>query len=324
MAELTLHLEADSYPASAIELIEGCGDLHSELVTSENDALVALSLRPYTAVFVGLGLPVGISWLEAAPTLKWVVSPTTGLNHVDVDGLQAGGVRVISLQDSKDRISEVWATAEHTWALLLALVRQVPDAHASVLKGDWRRERFLGTELAGKTLGVIGYGRLGRRVASYGRSFGMSVLYYDIDPAARASAHPDDVFADPDRLLRSSDVVSLHLSYSERTQGWLSRERIEVLTPGAFIINTARGELLDEEALAEALIDNRIGGAALDVLDGDSTWEGSTGSSPLVAAARSGANIILTPHIGGWSRDAVSTTRQIAAESFAIAVHSTR
>jgi D-3-phosphoglycerate dehydrogenase len=278
----------------------------------------ALQRAPYQALLVRLGVAIDDAVLAATPALRVVATPTTGLDHIDLDACARRGVLVVSLKSETAFLDSIKSTAEHTWALLLALSRHLPAAAADVSAGHWRREPFLADELDGKTLGVVGCGRLGRMVASYGLAFGMAVLVHDADPDALARVPAGARVVDTDAVLAQSDVVSLHLPLDEKTQGWLSAERIARMKHGAWLVNTARGELVDEPALLVAIGSGAIGAFAADVLAGDSTWEhGVPTEHPLVEAARAGRRVILTPHMGGYGRQAIQNTRRFIIERVA-------
>jgi len=309
-----LHLELSAYPEDALEQLMDAFELTDGGDLRPDELGDALRDGGHEVLFVRLGTTVSRATVAGASALRLVVTPTTGLDHLDVEGLQDAGVRVLSLRDARTGILSVHATAEHTWALLLATVRHLPAAQADVTRGAWRRAPYLGTELAGRTIGIVGHGRLGRRVAGYARAFGMQVLVHDTDPAALAdvAAHaPGTRAVDAETLLRDSDVVSLHLPLAGDTHGWLSAERIALLREGAFVVNTARGEVVDEVALAGALTSGRIAGVGIDVVADDANWVDRAGDSPLLALLGTDANVVVTPHIGGWARDAVATTRRL-------------
>jgi D-3-phosphoglycerate dehydrogenase len=253
--------------------------------------------------------------MDLAPSLRWIVTPTTGTDHVDVAAASARGIDVVSLRGA-GFLRDVSATAEHTFALLLALARRVVPAAAAVRDGEWRRDALLGLELRGRVLGIVGLGRLGRMVAGYGRAFDMSVLACDTDPGAFAE-DGGVTAATLDDLLRSADVVTVHVSLDEATTGLLGPHRIASMKHGALLVNTARGEVVDEAALLDALRSGRLGGAALDVLSGDASWAGRVPPGhPLVAYAAEHDNLLLTPHIGGYASDAVRITRARITEEF--------
>jgi D-3-phosphoglycerate dehydrogenase len=310
---LALHLEADAWPADALATLESSFELVRADVEDPAEVAALLRQRPYTVLLTRLGLPIDATTVRDCPSLRLVATPTTGLDHLDLAGLSEAGITVVSLRDARERIVDVTATAEHTWALLLACARRLPSAVEDVAAGGWHRRRFLGRELAGATLGIVGHGRLGRRVAGYGRAFGMDVLVTDVDPAALTGLAPGVRAVSDDELLSGSDVVSLHLPLDERTRGWLSAERIARLRPGAIVVNTARGELVDDDALADALADGRLGGLALDVVADDGRWGERAPGDALTRLVATRDDVVITPHIGGWAADAVATTRRLLA-----------
>jgi len=316
-----LHLELPAYPEDAVAQLEAAFELVDGGSLYPADLADALRDGRHEVLFVRLGTAVSRATVAQAPDLRLIVTPTTGLDHLDVDGLRSAGVTVLSLRDARDGILAVHATAEHTWALLLACMRRLPQAHADVAAGRWRRVPFMGTELAGRTIGIIGHGRLGRRVAGYARAFGMEVLVHDDDADALRDLAPEVCALDAETLLQRADVVSLHLPLGNDTVGWLSAERIAMLRDGAVVVNTARGELIDEPALAAALASGRIAGVAVDVVADDSTWGEQVGASPLLSLIGTDANLIVTPHVGGWAEDAVAMTRRIVTGLAIAAVH---
>jgi D-3-phosphoglycerate dehydrogenase len=309
-----LHLELDAYPSDAVDRLRSAVDLEDGSALDSDDIVPALSRGEHQLLFVRLGISLTAAVKSSAPALKLIVTPTTGLDHLDVDGLRDVGIRVISLRDARSSIASVHATAEHTFALLLAAARRLPEANRDVAEGRWRRRMFLGTELAGRTLGIIGHGRLGSRVARYARAFDMRVLVHDTDPSRLTLLDEGVVPVDPDDLLAQSDFVTIHLPLDESTRGWLDERRTALLRDGAIVVNTSRGEIIDEHQLARHLASGRLGGVAVDVLADDSTWSEEVGASPLLSLHDRGFNLIVTPHIGGWARDAVARTRRLVTE----------
>ncbi len=275
--------------------------------------------QPYNALFVRLGISIDTEIFAAgSPELHWVVTPTTGLDHIDLSEAKARNVNVLSLKGSFDFLRNVSSTAELTWALLLALLRKIPAAHQQVLDGNWNRAPYLGRELHGMRLGVWGLGRLGTMIAGYGRAFGMEVLACDErDEPFVDMANAHVARCELDDLLTRSDIVTLHLPLTERNNGICNRRRLTMLRSSSYLINTARGELVDETALLEALSSRRIAGCAIDVMRGDSRWcDVVPEDHPLVSYARSNDNLIITPHIGGYTTDAVAKTRRFMIERF--------
>jgi len=262
-----------------------------------------------TALVVGLELRLDRALLERAPGLKAIATRTSQLRHVDLAYAAERGIEVLSIDPAAPLLRETTSTAEEAWALLLSLVRNIPWAFDAVKAERWERARYGGNELQGKTLGVIGYGRLGRLVAGYGRAFGMRVLATDpklepgteVDGAVEAAALDD--------LLARSDVVSLHCTYNDTTEGLLGEAQIRRMKPGALFVNTARGEITDEAALLRALEDGHLGGAAIDTLAGEGPQGEHLAGNPLVAYARDHENLIVVPHLGGATVEATERTQ---------------
>jgi D-3-phosphoglycerate dehydrogenase len=190
--------------------------------------------------------------MAAAPGLKIIVTPTTGLNHIDLAEADRRGIQVLSLRGKTEFLKNIRATAEHTLSLMLALVRHIPAAASDVNAGFWRRDPFQGTELYEKTVGLFGYGRLGKIVAKYLAAFDARVLVTDpLEPLGRINAAIESV--PPAELLRQSDVVSLHVDLRDDTRGFFDATMFRAMKKCAYFINTSRGELIDEEALLERL-----------------------------------------------------------------------
>ncbi|HYH81417.1 MAG TPA: NAD(P)-dependent oxidoreductase [Longimicrobium sp.] len=260
-------------------------------------------------LWVRLRTRVDAEVMDAAPALRVIATATTGLNHVDLDEAARRGVRVLSLRGETAFLKDIRATAEHTLALMLALLRHLPAAAGHARAGGWDRDRFRGRELHGATVGIVGLGRVGRIVARYLAAFDARVLACDVDPAPEAP--PPGVTVVPlDRLLAESDIVSLHASYAPESHGFFNRDCFGRMKPGARFVNTARGELVDEGALLDALRSGRLAGAAVDVL-ADET--GRVAGSPLVAHAREHENLVVTPHIGGATVESMARTEVFLA-----------
>ena len=276
-----------------------------------DDRALARELGDCDVLMVRLGRHIGGAIISAAPKLKFILTATTGLDHIDLDAARAASVRVISLRDCPGAILDVTATAEHCFGLLLALLRHTPAATAHVLEGGWDRDRFWGRQLRGKCLGVIGHGRIGAMVARYAASFGMDVVACDtiaskIGPPAKPVSF--------DELLRHADVVSVHVTATPENRNLIDRAAISRLKRGAILVNTARGSVIDEAALAEAVRRGQLLGVAVDVLAGEE--HGEVSESPLLEAAREGCNILITPHIGGATLESIARTETALVDRF--------
>lgn len=252
--------------------------------------------------------------MQAAPRLRIIVTPTTGLNHIDVAAAEARRIRVVSLRGEDTFLKNVRATAEHTIGLMLSLLRHVPAAASHVSAGGWNRDLFKGAELHRKTVGIVGYGRLGRIITRYLQAFDARVLATDPKYPNQESMDGVSLVA-LDTLLKQSELVSLHVNLCPDNAGFFGEKQFAMMRPNAWFINTARGELVDEVALLEALQRGRLNGAAVDVL----ADEQSSGmlAHPLVAYAAAHENLIITPHIGGCTRESMEETELFLAHKLA-------
>jgi D-3-phosphoglycerate dehydrogenase len=238
---------------------------------------------------------------SAASKLKVVGRAGVGVDNIDLKAAKEKNVVVVNAPQSTSV-----AVAEHTFALLLSLARQVPFADAGLRRGEWLKKKLEGFELFGKTLGIIGMGRIGGHVAVRAASFGMTCLGYDplipADEIARRGAQP----AELDNLLRRADILTLHVPLTPETRGLINADRIAQMKRGAYLVCTARGNLIDEAALLTALDSGQIAGAALDVFAVEPVVD-----SPLVKHAK----VVCTPHIAAQTGEAQErAARDIAEE----------
>lgn len=275
-------------------------------------SLDADSLKDVDVLIVRLSEPITKNIMGFAPSLKVIVSATTGLDHIDLKEASARDVVVLSLRGETEFLKTVTATAELTWGLLLATMRKIVEASHSVINGVWNRDNYVGCELYGKSLAIIGLGRLGEQVARYGLAFGMDVKAFDpyrdqwIEGVKRASTLREAV--------SNSDVVSIHVPLNSSTKGMFDEEVIQHMKSSAILVNTSRGEIIDESALLSALSDKRLGGAALDVISEE--WL-DIQTNDLVRYACQNTNLIVTPHIGGATYESMARTEVFMAEKLA-------
>lgn len=248
----------------------------------------------FDAYVASLQVRADASVLERASKLRAIATPSTGTDHIDLQEAKRRGIEVISLKDDTQFLDRITATAELAWALLLAVVRQLPWACAAANRGDWARDRFRGRQISGLTLGVLGYGRLGRMVAEYGKAFRMKVLACNDNPVQPASGVTMVSF---EQLLRDSDVLSIHIHLTERNRNLLNRNAIFAMKPGSILINTSRGAIVDEAALIDALNTGHLAGAGVDVIDGE--WELDLSEHRMLRYAMTHRNLVVTPHVGG-------------------------
>jgi D-3-phosphoglycerate dehydrogenase / 2-oxoglutarate reductase len=251
--------------------------------------------------------------LEAGKHLKMIVTPTTGLNHIDLATAAEKEIRVLSLRGEADFLKDVRATAELTIGLMLALIRRISHATNHVVHGGWNRDLFRGSELCGKTVGIVGFGRLGRIVAKYLAAFDARVLAYD--PQLDDDQFPSyAVSTSLEALLQRSDIVTLHANLTAENTRFFGKREFGLMRAGSWFINTARGELVDENALEASLRKGHLRGAALDVLSDEQSFGMS--EHPLVCYARDHDHLIVTPHIGGATAESMAKTEVFMAEQF--------
>ena len=198
--------------------------------------------------------------LTRGPNLRVIARAGTGVDNIDVHAATRRGVAVMNAPGAN-----TVSAAEHAMGLLLAQARHIPGAAEAMRRGEWDRKRFEGTELRGKTIGIVGLGRIGSHVAQLARAFGMHVVGHDPYLSPERAAELQLKLLPLDQLLGQADVVTLHVAHTEQTHHLINAERLKLMKPTAVLVNTARGELVDEAALAEAVREKRIGGAAIDV-----------------------------------------------------------
>jgi D-3-phosphoglycerate dehydrogenase len=267
-------------------------DEEPELIHRLGDAQVALNIRAHARFSAGV--------LAACPTLRLISVWGTGTDHIDLAACEARGVLVTSTPGVNAH-----AVAEHTVALMLALLRRIPAMNDDLHAGGWARAPLV--QLEGKTIGLVGTGAIGGRVAELLRPFGVELLATsaqgDDRRAAAIGARPVHI----ETLLGESDVVSLHLRVTPATVGCLDRARLSLMKPTAFLVNTARGTLIDQGALIDALREGRLAGAALDVFE----EEPLRPEDPLLGLP----NVVLTPHVAGMTREVIDAGLDLAVRN---------
>ncbi len=275
-------------------------------------------LAECTAALAPLGFSFDRRKIDSCKKLRVIGSNTTGHSHIDVGHARQKNIHVITLKNYPVFLETITPTAEHTWGLLLALTRHLVKANRYAVDGGWDRRPFGGEKMLSRmSLGIVGLGRLGRKVAGYGRAFGMEVRYYD--PYMADSGGIAAKASSLRKLATSSDVISIHAPHEKSTENLIGRDFFSSCRRGSYFINTARGELVDHSALLDALRDGILAGAALDVVPREyepsfiQTWK----KSPLLEYAKSNDNLLLTPHIGGSTRDAWQLTEKFTLERMA-------
>jgi D-3-phosphoglycerate dehydrogenase len=268
---------------------------------------LAGEIAPYDALIIRSATQVTADVLAAASSLQVVARAGIGLDNVDVDEATRRGVMVVNAPQSN-----IISAAEQTLALLLAQARNIPQAHADLVAGRWERSRWEGVELAGKTIGLIGLGRVGSLVAARAAGFGMRVIAFDPYVSAdRAKEMGVEIMPTLEAVLVQSDFVSVHLPRTPETEGLIGEKELRMIKPGARLVNTARGGIVDEAALAKAIEDGHLGGAALDVFATEPTTD-----SPLFGLP----TVVVTPHLGASTREAQDKAGITVAEMVRLAL----
>jgi D-3-phosphoglycerate dehydrogenase len=267
--------------------------------TITKDELLAVA-GEYDAFIIRSRTKIDRAILDRAVRLKLVARPGTGLDNVDTEYAKTKGVTVVNSPESL-----VEGVAEHVVLLMLALSRKLPEADQSTKAGKWEKNALMGRELKGKVLGIVGLGRIGKRIAEIGRTLGMSVLFYDvitIPPEVVAGLGAKVVSLD--EIFANADFITLHVPMTPDTAHMVGAARLAQMKKTAYLVNTSRGGVIDEAALAAALKEGRIAGAALDV------FEKEPPSGPILSAP----NTILTPHIGGQTEEAQTNAIVVIGE----------
>jgi D-3-phosphoglycerate dehydrogenase / 2-oxoglutarate reductase len=275
-------------------------------VDVDGDSDLAETIGAYDAIVVRSATKVTSDLIERADRLKVIGRAGVGIDNVDVGAATRRGIVVANAPEST-----VVSAAEHTIGLLVALTRNIPQAHAALKQGRWERKTYGGVELADKTLGVLGFGRIGQQVARRAAGLGMRVVAYDpfVSPERFRELGVERVES-PDRVYEGADFITLHLPLTEETRGSVGAEAFGRMRDGVRLINAARGELVDEAALLDALRTGKLGGAALDVFS----------EEPYAGPLLELDNVVVTPHLAASTEEAQDRAGVIIAEQVAAAL----
>jgi D-3-phosphoglycerate dehydrogenase len=290
---------------SGVELLREHFDV--ELGLDWTDEQLVERIGEYDGILIRSATKLTAELIERATNLRAIGRAGVGVDNVDVDAATKRGIIVANAPQSN-----VVTAAEHTMALLLALARNIPQAYASLIAGKWDRSKFSGVELYEKTLGIVGFGRIGQLVAARARGFGMRVVAFD--PFVSAERYRElgvEKAENSDEIYAQADFVTIHLPKTPETQNWLNAEAFAQMRDGVRILNVARGGLIDEAALKDALDAGKVGGAALDVFPSEPMTE-----HPLFGYA----NVIVTPHLGASTAEATDRAGYQSAEQVVAAL----
>ncbi len=283
-------LVTDNLGREGLDQLAKADDISFDLRTGLNKRELIDAIQECDALIIRSGTKVDRHVIDSGNRLRVIARAGIGVDNIDVRAASQHGVLVMNAPGAN-----TIATAEHTMALILAATRKVVSAHFSLKEGEWRKADFRGSQLYGKRLGIIGFGRVGRLVANRAHGFGMSVQAYDPYVSDEAL---DEIGVEPvdlGQLLASSDIITLHAYLTDETKRIINRENIEQMKQGVILVNTARGALIDESALAEAIKIGKVRAAAVDVY----TVEPPT-DNPLIGLE----NVVHTPHLAASTTEA--------------------
>ncbi len=309
MKQCILLLEHKDYNPEALHILKEIGSVGFYDPSDGPDRYEQI-----TIIISRLAYYLDRTFLWKFPMIKVIATPTTGLNHCDLNYCNSHGIKIISLRGESDFLRQVTATAELSFALMLNLVRAIPASIASVVHDHkWNRDKFRGRELKSLTLGILGFGRLGRQMAFYAKTFGMSVLASDPSIQLSVLESCQVTGCSKKELFEQSDIVSLHVNYDETNHNLVSTDEFSAMKLGSYFVNTSRGELVDETALLKALSTKHLAGAALDVLADEQNLP-ALFDKELIKYARTHRNLLITPHTGGCTLDSMHKTEMFIAK----------
>ena len=282
---------ADKLGDAGIALLASSPEIHVVNLAGKSREELDAALTTAEALIVRSETKVTAEMIAKAPNLKVVARAGIGVDTIDVAAATKRGIAVMNAPGAN-----TVSAAEHAIALLLSLLRHIPEAAETMKQGGWDRKRFEGSELRGKTLGVVGLGRIGGYVAQVAHAFGMTIIAYDPFVAPQRAVELQARLLPIEQLLQEADIITLHVAHTDETRHLLNAQRIKLMKPTAFLVNTARGELVDEQALVLAVKEKRIAGAAVDVF----AEEPLPKDSPLRGLER----VLLTPHLAASTSEA--------------------
>jgi len=267
----------------------------------------SLSENQYSSdvIIVRLKRIIDKAFIDKFPGLTCIVTATTGTDHVDIKYCKEKSIKILCLKPYTEFLKTIPSTAEHTLALMLALVRNIPKAVDSVVKGQWSRNEFIGQQLKGKRLGIIGMGRTGKKVSKFAQAFDMVTGYYD--PVVTITEESLIKYPSVEALIHSSDIISIHVHLSDDTFHLINHKLKTSFNSEKYLINTSRGKIIDEKFVYQLLKEGLLKGMATDVLENEF---GDISANWLHKAMTEGANVIITPHIGGATIDALHSCEE--------------
>ena len=275
--------------------------------------LVLKEIRYADAYLASAAIRIDKEFLDCAPNLKVIGSPSTGVDHMDLKLIKKKNIVCYDIAKEYKLINSFTATSELAFGLILNINRKIHPAIIETKKGIWGRENYQGFQLLGKTFGILGLGRLGLISANIAKGFGMKVIANDIKKINKKNIKMVGL----NDLARLSDVISIHVHLNKSTENMIGDNFLSLMKPSAILINTARGKIVNEKALLNALKKNKIAGAGLDVIDGEWLDRENKKKHALIRYANEHNNLLITPHIGGATKESIQGARIFMAKKVA-------
>jgi len=294
--------EPEYFPEESVAVLKRIGNVVSKRLDRKH---LLEEINDVDILVVRIETLVDKELLKNAKKLKMIASATTGIEHVDVMEAEKRGIKIISLSGT-----HTLPTTEYTFALILSLVRKIPWAFENMKRGRWERYKFFGGELEGKTLGIIGLGRIGSKVASYAKAFGMKVIAHDPYVDAEKVKGLNTELTSLENILKKSDIITIHAMLTNETENMIGMKEFKMMKSNALLINVARGQIVNEKDLIKALRSKMLSGAALDVYSSEPMEEGNE----LVRYAKENNNLLLTPHIAASTEESIRSVAIYVAQ----------
>ena len=269
------------------------------------------TIDQYDAFWGHVDLKIDKTVLDRAKCLRVINTASTGTDHIDTDLAARHNIRILSITRDYKLLEKFTATAECAWMLMLCCHRQVRSLTNHVLSGKWNSKQFFGRQMSGRTLGVLGVGRLGKMTVEYGKAFHMRVLGCDLKPFDI----PGVQSVDHQTLYRESDAISIHIHMLPENYHLINDKVFAQMKDGAILVNTSRGDVIDESALLAALDSGKLAAFGADVVHDE--WRQNMGESPVIQYAQTHENVVITPHTGGCTYESIWNARTFSGKKLA-------
>ncbi len=296
-------LEPKDFSSKALQKLKTIGDV--EIYNNKN---LNKFLKNKQTIFIRLEYFIDIKFLNKAKDLKYICTPTTGLNHINLKECKKRDIQIISLKDEYKFLSTIRATPEHTFGLVLSLLRNYKTAFLSPTNYKWDREKYKGFELYDNKIGIVGFGRIGKILAKYFQAFGTKVYFYDTDNSIKETTHTiktDSIT----KLINKSNIIILSASYSKENFEFFNKEYIDLLK-NKYFINTSRGELVSEKYLLKKIKEKFFAGVGLDVIQNEQT----NNNLDKIIKLTNNKNFIVTSHIAGATYSSMYKTEEFIVQ----------